>query len=115
MENFGIWADTDVMTKTPDRQTIVETLRRHRARLEAAGVDHLALFGSIARDEAGADSDIDIVARYDRSVVRDLLDLGAVAAVIATALGTDDFDLADEDRLKAPVRADFERDHVRVF
>ena len=43
-----------------DKHTVIATLRAHRAELERLGVRPAALFGSVARDEAGPDSDIDI-------------------------------------------------------
>lgn len=39
-------------------------LREHRGELERLGVDHLYLFGSTARDEAGEDSDVDLFFDY---------------------------------------------------
>ena len=36
-------------------------LRAHRAELEARGIRHAALFGSLARGDAGPGSDIDIL------------------------------------------------------
>jgi predicted nucleotidyltransferase len=43
------------------RSEIIEILKGHRAELAALGVDHLCLFGSVARDEASTDSDVDVV------------------------------------------------------
>ncbi len=43
-----------------EAEEIVETLRAHRAELEAMGVRHAALFGSRAR----GDSDIDIASSF---------------------------------------------------
>lgn len=43
-----------------DKDAVIATLRAHRADLERMGVIHAALFGSVARGEAGPDSDIDI-------------------------------------------------------
>lgn len=40
-----------------DRDTVLNRLRERRAELEARGVRHAALFGSLARGEAGPDSD----------------------------------------------------------
>jgi predicted nucleotidyltransferase len=42
------------------RQTVIETLKAHEAELKRLGVEHLYLFGSTARDEATADSDVDL-------------------------------------------------------
>jgi predicted nucleotidyltransferase len=43
------------------RSEVIELLKGHRAELAALGAAHLSLFGSVARDEALADSDVDIV------------------------------------------------------
>lgn len=40
------------------RDDVIKTLRANRARLEAIGVRHLSLFGSVARGEAGNDVDL---------------------------------------------------------
>lgn len=46
----------------PRRQDILETLSRHKREFaEHYGVITLGVFGSVARDEAGADSDVDVV------------------------------------------------------
>jgi predicted nucleotidyltransferase len=38
-------------------------LRAHEAELRAAGIEHLSIFGSMARGEAGGGSDVDVVVR----------------------------------------------------
>jgi len=48
-----------------DRQEILAKLRENEAALRARGVSHAALFGSHARDDARADSDIDIMVEFD--------------------------------------------------
>ncbi|MGA3074046.1 MAG: nucleotidyltransferase family protein [Bryobacteraceae bacterium] len=40
---------------------VLETLRTHESELRRLGVSHAAVFGSVARREARADSDIDVV------------------------------------------------------
>jgi predicted nucleotidyltransferase len=45
------------------REQIIATLRAHEQALKDAGVVRLSLFGSVARDEAGPDSDVDIAVR----------------------------------------------------
>jgi predicted nucleotidyltransferase len=49
--------------KIMSREQIIATLRSHEQALKNAGVVRVSLFGSAARDEAGADSDIDIAVR----------------------------------------------------
>lgn len=43
---------------------IVNRIRSHRAQLDAFGVRSLGLFGSVARGEARADSDIDVLVAF---------------------------------------------------
>lgn len=44
-----------------NRTDILRALREHRPELQAIGVRHAALFGSIARGDADVDSDIDLL------------------------------------------------------
>lgn len=48
-----------------DRSEVLERLRGHRVELAAMGVKSLALFGSVARDEATAGSDVDLLVEFD--------------------------------------------------
>lgn len=48
-----------------NKRAVIAMLKQHRAELERQGVRHAALFGSLARDEARADSDIDIMIELD--------------------------------------------------
>lgn len=51
------------------RQEVLSTLCAQRAMLHAHfGVARLALFGSVARDEAQSDSDVDLLVEFDRPV-----------------------------------------------
>lgn len=46
-----------------NREHVIALLRAHEAELRAAGIESLALFGSVARGEATAGSDVDVIAR----------------------------------------------------
>ena len=46
------------------RDDVLRLLREHRAEIDAFGVKSLALFGSVARDEARPDSDVDIFVEF---------------------------------------------------
>ncbi len=49
------------------RDQVLQVLRTHHAELQDRfGVKSLILFGSMARDEAGPDSDVDILVEYAR-------------------------------------------------
>jgi predicted nucleotidyltransferase len=45
-----------------DKNRILAILRSHAPELQAAGIAHLRLFGSVARGEATPQSDIDLMA-----------------------------------------------------
>ena len=47
------------------RDEVLALLAQHQAELAAFGLRRLALFGSVARNEAGPDSDIDILVEFD--------------------------------------------------
>src|SRR4028118_2288968 len=47
------------------RDEALRILREHRARLEGMGIRSVALFGSVARDEAGPESDGDVLGGVD--------------------------------------------------
>ena len=43
-----------------ERSEVIAKLKEHEAELTRLGVEHLYLFGSTTRDEAGEDSDVDL-------------------------------------------------------
>ena len=50
--------NTTITTNLTER--IIATLRAHEEELRRAGIRHLSLFGSIARGDAEAASDVDL-------------------------------------------------------
>ena len=50
-----------------NRSSAIEQLRGHRAELRRLGVSGLYLFGSVARDEARPDSDVDLCVVTDHA------------------------------------------------
>jgi uncharacterized protein len=53
---------------TPTQAFIVQNLHSHLGPISDLGVKSLAIFGSVARNEAKADSDIDILVEFSRPV-----------------------------------------------
>ena len=47
------------------REEILQQIKSQRAKLTEFNVKHLAVFGSVARDEARADSDVDVLVEFD--------------------------------------------------
>lgn len=50
------------------RDDLLEILQKHQKDLQEFGVQSLALFGSVVRDEARADSDVNILVEFARPV-----------------------------------------------
>jgi predicted nucleotidyltransferase len=70
-------------TSTADlAERIIGTLRAHEAELRRAGIRHLSLFGSVARGDATAASDIDLAAEFDPAAHMDLFRLTALERAI---------------------------------
>ncbi len=67
-----------------DRDAAIACLRAHEAELQQPGVRHLFLFGSTARNEAAADSDVDLFFDDERGKLGlyELMDVKEAAARI---------------------------------
>jgi len=48
------------------RDVVIQQVQAHREQLQQLGVKSLDLFGSVARDEAREDSDVDFLVEFDR-------------------------------------------------
>jgi len=56
------------MNEMRNRDIVLNTLKRHKDELwKRFGVKSLAIFGSVARGEAGPDSDVDILVEFESS------------------------------------------------
>lgn len=58
-----------------DRQTVLDQLAANAEELHALGARSLALFGSFARDEAGEQSDVDLLVDLDEHTFDRYMDL----------------------------------------
>jgi predicted nucleotidyltransferase len=93
------------------RDEALRLLAEHRAELEAMGVTSLALFGSVARDEAGPDSDVDVI--IDVRHPFSLFDLADVHLRLEEIMGCK-VDVITEGGLRPRHRAVIDRDRVYV-
>ena len=71
-----------------DKERILGILRAHEPELKAAGLLHLRLFGSVARGDNNAASDVDLLFDYDESATRNLLIAYGFQDRLAEMLGT---------------------------
>jgi predicted nucleotidyltransferase len=97
-----------------DPATVLAVLRDHEAELRAAGIVRLSLFGSTVRNEAGIDSDIDLLAAFDAGRPLSLLDVIGIECRLSDLLGRK-VDLVEEGTLKPRVRRRVEPEIVRAF
>jgi predicted nucleotidyltransferase len=96
------------------RDEVIATLRAHEPELRAAGVVRLSLFGSTARDDARADSDVDLLAAFDDARKLSLLDMIGIENRLADLLGQP-VDLIEEGTLRPRVQQSASREAVRAF
>ena len=93
------------------RSDVVATLLAQQESLFAMGVGELYLFGSVARDEAGEESDVDLLVEFAGPPSFDrFMDL---KFFLEDALGIP-VDLVTRRALKPILRSEIERDAVRV-
>ena len=104
------------MDQTPlaTASEIIATLRAHQQALRQAGVARLSLFGSVARNEAGPDSDVDLAAEFDPASEMDLIRLVGLERELGQLLGRR-VEILPEPIEKIRFRVNLERDRIRAF
>ena len=87
-----------------DKSYVIEKLKDHEAELRAAGIMHLRVFGSVARDEFSVDSDVDLLADFDKAQRLTLVKVGSLQVRLSKMLGAN-VDLSSPEWMREPVRA----------
>ena len=96
------------------RDEAIAALKRHEAELRRRGVSHAGVFGSVARGDAGPDSDIDVLVRLDPETAFSLWDYVAIKRRVARMLGARQgrIDVIDLDGMSPHIRPSVERDAI---
>lgn len=95
-----------------DRDRLLEVLRAHKALLERRfGISEIALFGSFARDQADARSDVDVLVTFTSRP--DWKSYFGAQAYLEDLLGRP-VDLAMNTTVRAEIRPYIEREAVDV-
>ncbi len=97
-----------------ERDQIVSLVQEHAAELRARGVIGLGLFGSLARGDAGVDSDIDIVIDVAPQQKFSLIDLAGLR-VFLCELFRHETDVVIRDDLRPDFRETVDRETVRLL
>ena len=97
---------------TMKRDEVLKILRAHKKTLaERFGVAELAIFGSFARDEAGEDSDLDVLVRFEgRSTSKGYFG----AQFYIEDLLCREVELVTDKALREELRPYIEKDMIRV-
>lgn len=96
---------------SPRRDDVLRQLSEHRDELHSYRVRSLFLFGSVARDGAGPDSDIDFLVEFDRPA--GYLTLFGLKHYLEDLLGRS-VDLGTRDSLRDDLRPSVTGDLIRV-
>jgi len=96
------------------RDAVIATLRANEAALRLKGVTHAALFGSVARGQAGPDSDIDIMVEIDPAAPVGVWEYVGITHFIGDLFPVK-VDVSERAALKAHVRPSAERDAIHAF
>ena len=110
-----VGAQAYLLYKSPmDREDILRRLKAAENDLRRQGVEHAALFGSMARGDNRPDSDIDIMVDLDPSVVITIFDYVGVRDFIAD-LFERPVDVVSREGLKPFLRPKATADAVYAF
>ena|SRR5689334_7876204 len=97
-----------------DRATVIAKLREFEPELKAAGITRLSLFGSVARGDSSAESDVDLMAELDPAKDFSLLELVHPENRLADILSVR-VDLTPARSLKEHLRERVRREAVLAF
>ena len=98
----------------PNLKRIVARLRRHEKELRNAGIRRLGLFGSVARGEATAESDVDIMVTFEPKARIGLIEFTGLSRRMEEILKRP-VDLVLEESLKDYIRPRAMKDRIEVF
>ena len=93
---------------------VLRTLREHEDDLRRLGVEHAAVFGSVARGEARAGSDIDVLVELDRERPMGIFEYARLKLYIGELLDGAS-DVVNRKTLKPLLRENILRDAVNAF
>jgi predicted nucleotidyltransferase len=97
-----------------DKASVISKLREHEEELQSAGIRRLSLFGSVARGDANAQSDVDLMAEFDSARQFSLLEMIHIQNRLTNIPGVA-VDLAPTKSLKDHVRERAAREAVPAF
>lgn len=96
------------------RDQALQILKRHEGELRQQGVTRAALFGSVARDEAGPGSDIDVMVEFAPDAAISVWAYARIKALIQGFFGQR-VDVVSRNGLNRHIRPTVEREALYAF
>jgi predicted nucleotidyltransferase len=97
-----------------DKDAVIAVLRAHRTELEKLGIRHAGLFGSLARGDAGPESDIDIAIELDETRHPTIYDYVGMQQAVSELFASPT-DVVDIEAMQPRMRRRVEADLVDAF
>jgi predicted nucleotidyltransferase len=94
-----------------ERDQVLALLKRRKRQLKKFGVSSLSIFGSVARDQARKNSDIDILVDFEKPV--GLFEFARLQIYLEDTLGRK-VDLVTPEALRKELREDILREAIRA-
>jgi hypothetical protein len=96
------------------RDEVIRRLREHEGGTRALGVMHLHLYGSHARDEAGPDSDVDVLIERNPDSRFGFSEYTGLIHLLEDLFGTD-VDVSTRGSLHPVMKSEIEASALQVF
>lgn len=106
--------DAKSAATAPRKDAVLAALRAQKTALRARGVSTAYLFGSVGRDEARPNSDVDVLIDLDPRRRTGLLDLAAIKRLLDDAIGHP-VDVVTREGLAKELKAKVSTEAERVF
>jgi predicted nucleotidyltransferase len=96
-----------------DKKQIILKLTENRELLDRFGVKEVRLFGSVARDQANTDSDIDLLVEFEPTAQIGLFEFSKLKYELSQLLGCD-VDLATQNALHRHLKERILKEAIRA-
>lgn len=95
------------------RESVLKKISENRKLLKQYGIKDIRLFGSLARGEARAESDVDLLVEFDPSAHIGIFEFSRLRRDLSELLGCE-VDLATPDALHRDMKEDILKEAIRA-
>ena len=96
-----------------NRESVIRKLSQQHLLMKSYKVKAISLFGSLARDEAGSDSDIDLLVEFEPTANIGLFEYARLRRELSQILGCE-VDLATPDSLHKSMKSGILKEAIRA-